>query len=105
MNIFTYLAIGVAVVAVLVEFYKKGPRGITDAEGRRRTKAKPWEVYIIAAICSAPWGVGIHTITEGENPIFILLWTVSIYAFQYIVDMAVIKKAVNALIARLGGKG
>lgn len=99
-----FIAAAVLVVAILIEVYKKVFRGVKDEEGNIKTKAKSWEVYIFAFIASAPWGVGCSIqVGEGINWYIAFLWTVAIYAMQYIVDMALVKKTVNGLLKRLGG--
>lgn len=98
-----FVAVAVLTVAIAVEFYKKVIRGTKDDAGAPKTKAKTWEIYTIAFIASAPWGVGCSIQVAGKINWFIaILWTVAIYAMQYIVDMTLVKKTVNGLLKRLG---
>lgn len=97
-----FLALAVLVTAISIEFYKKIIRGTYDEQGNPKTKAKSWEVYIIAFIFSLPWGAGLNYLQRG-NWYICLLWTVGIYAMQYFVDMALVKKTINGLLKRIGG--
>lgn len=97
-----FVAVSVIIVAIAIEFYKKVIRGTKDAEGNPKTAAKAWEVYCVAAVCSIPWGYGCALLTGGKTWYIGLLWTIAIYAMQYIVDMTLVKKTVNGLLKRLG---
>lgn len=95
------LAVAVLVTAIAIELYKKVVRGTYDEEGNPKTKAKSWEVYTVAFFFSIPWGIGLNFLQRG-NWYIALLWTVGIYAMQYCVDMALVKKTINGLLRRLG---
>lgn len=102
-NMVIILAVAVIVVAIAIEFYKKAIRGEKQADGTIKTKAKSWEVYLVAFALCVPWGFGLKALSGG-NWILVVLWSFAVYAIQYVVDMALVKKVVNGLLSKIGGK-
>lgn len=97
------LAVAVIVVAIAIEFYKKAIRGVKQDDGTIKTKAKAWEVYLVAFALCLPWGFGLKSLSSGSW-IMVPLWSFAIYAMQYVIDMALVKKVVNGLLSKIGGK-
>lgn len=102
MNILICLT-AISSVASFVEWYKKGLRGEEDAAtGRCKTRAGVVEVSIVAAVLSAVMGLSLSAFFGLSGLWVVLGISVSIFSLQYVVDVAVVKRAVNSAIERKG---
>ena len=99
-----YFIIAIVSAAALVEWYKKGLRGIDSDTGRRGSKAGAVEVSIFAAMASLAFGVAFCNLSGMEGFCSIGGVSLSIFSLQYLVDMTVVKKAVNAVIDKAANK-
>lgn len=96
--------IAIVSAAALVEWYKKGLRGIDGKTGRRESKAGAVEVSIFAAMASLAFGVAFCNLSGMEGFSSVGGVSLSIFSLQYLVDMTVVKKAVNAVIDKAANK-
>lgn len=92
-------------VAVLIEFYKKAIRGYKNENGELKTKAGKAEI-IAEALGLSFIGACAMTLTNdlGIGWKSLIVWLILIFSFQWLVDVKVVKKAVNAMISRNGEK-
>lgn len=110
MNIFMLLGIVAFVyifaVATLVDVYKKCIRGyyiIEDNTTVRKTKAKGWEIVLVAGILSAIFAVllfftvDVKTILPSVNIMLVVPYAIIIYLLQKPTCMTVIKRLSNAI--------
>ncbi len=93
----------IVITACAVEFYKKGIRGIT-IDNTRKTKAKSWEVYIVASLLSMIVSVLYCYAINHVRFAFMALATLGVYFLQYLIDTKIIKKALNSFIEKKLGK-
>lgn len=90
----------IVVTAIAVEFYKKAIRGVKTDDGVK-TKASRWEVYIVALVISAAWGIALMLIQSPGQWIWGPVDTAIVYFFQWLVDMKGLKTIVNELLKRM----
>ena len=99
-----YFIIAIVSAAALVEWYKKGLRGIDGDTGRRESKAGAVEVSTFAAMASFAFGVAFCNLSGMDGFCSVGGVSLSIFSLQYLVDMTVVKKAVNAVIDKAANK-
>jgi hypothetical protein len=106
MNIYAMFgAIGlvfVIAVAAFVDFYKKFIRGYYVAEGNetvRKTKAKDWEIRLVAGVMSVGLATALYFTVKLPfvNYLAIIPYSIVIYMLQKPTCMTIIKKISNAI--------
>ena len=99
-----YFIIAIASAAALVEWYKKGLRGIDGPAGRRESKAGAVEVSAFAAVASVAFGSAFAVLSDMHGFCIIGGVSLSIFSLQYLVDVTIVKKAVNAVMDKAANK-
>lgn len=98
--IYLFLA-SIILTSCAVEFYKKCIRGVKLSDIERKTKASKLEIYIVAIILSMVTG-WLFCHGSKYSTIYEYIITVGlIYFLQYLVDMTLLKKAVNSIIHKM----
>lgn len=92
--------VSVVVTALAVEFYKKGIRG-KKVDGVVKTSASKWEIYVVALVASVAWGFALTSIQHPGQWVWAPVYVAIVYFFQWLVDMKLVKEAVNALIKKM----
>ena len=101
--IYLFLA-SIILTACAVEFYKKCIRGVKLSDTERKTKASKLEIYTVAIVLSMVNG-WIFCRGSKYSTIYEYIIAVGlIYFLQYLVDMTLLKKAVNSIIQKMAGK-
>lgn len=104
MTVILFLAL-ICAIAVLVELYKKVIRGYQNERGELKTKAGKAEIIAEAFGLSIICACGMTLANDlGLGWKSVIIWVILIFSFQWLVDVKVVKKAVNAMINRNGEK-
>ena len=101
--IYLFLA-SIILTACAVEFYKKCIRGVTLSDTERKTKASKLEIYAVAIILSMITGWLFCRVSKYSTIYEYIIAVGLIYFLQYLVDMTLLKKAVNSIIQKMAGK-
>lgn len=95
----------VVIVALAMEYYKKGLRGYKSADGKVHTRASDGECEAVALVLSSVFAVMLHMVADlGLGWFVVLVYMPLIFFLQFYVDMQIVKKIVNETLTRLGGK-
>ena len=101
--IYLFLA-SIILTACAVEFYKKYIRGVLLSATELKTKAGRLEIYTVAGILSMGTG-WLFCRCNNYTTIYEYIIAVGlIYFLQYLVDMTLLKKAVNSIIQKMAGR-
>lgn len=97
--------VSVVIVALFMEWYKKGVRGVKGEDGMIYTKASKQELWGIAFVLSAGFSVLVHSVSTLD----LGWWCLFIYApliffLQMLVDLKLVKNIVNNVLQKLGEK-
>lgn len=93
------------IVALFMEWYKKGVRGVKGDDGVYYTKAKNVELWIIAFALSCGFGVLLHMVSNLDIGWWVMfIYTPLIFFLQMIIDLKLVKSLVNNLLSKVGEK-
>lgn len=104
-RLITFGCVVTLIVALFMEWYKKGVRGFKDEDGLIYTKASKYELWGVAFALSCGFGVLLHMVGSLELGWWILfIYVPLIFFLQMLIDLKLVKNLVNNLIAKLGEK-
>ena len=83
-------------VACLSEWYKKALRGDGD-----KTRASGLEISFAALVFSAAFGIALAAYFDIAAWAVKIAATLSVFGFQYVIDMTLVKAAVRALVEKV----
>lgn len=100
MNLIFTGFIMIVATSCFMEWYKKDFRGC-NIDGELKTKARRWEIWLIALAVSAMLATGLYFTFGMRSHWSILLATVVIFVFQWLVDEGVVKDSLKRMIEKV----